>query len=141
MARTDTRNRIGIIGSNKYEDKKKIKDLIYKLKSEFGDNMVIVSGGRTIGADTYVKKYALEFGCEFKEFNPAHTPATLYSALRESYYGKPYSPRHFFHRNSLMLKYIDYLFIFINDNDNKNQDINAVINEATKANKKFIIVD
>jgi len=141
MARSDTKTRVGIIGSSKYEDKRKIKELIFKLKNEFQHDFVVVSGGRTSGADVYVKKYALELYCEYKEFNPAHTPATLYSALRENYYDKPYSPRHYFHRNKLMLKYIDCLFIFQNEFDKKNPDIEAVIAEADKLKIKYILIN
>lgn len=141
MARTDLSIRIGIIGSNKYEDKLKIKNLIFKLHEKLGDDLIVVSGGRTAGADIYVKKYALEFNCKYKEFNPAHTQSTLYSALNENYYGKPYSPRYFFHRNSLMLKYIDKLIIFINEGDKSNPDIESVLVEANKNNKKTVIIN
>ena len=37
--------KIGIVGSRRYENKKKIKDFIFKLKQEHGDDTVIVSGG------------------------------------------------------------------------------------------------
>ena len=37
--------KIGIVGSRRYENKKKIKDFIFKLKQEHGTDTVIVSGG------------------------------------------------------------------------------------------------
>lgn len=141
QARTDMRTRVGVIGSVKYEDKRKIKDLICKLKAKFDRDFVVVSGGRTAGADTYVKKFALEMNCTFKEFNPAHTQFTNYSILSEAYYGKPYSPRYFFHRNSMMLNYVDYLFIFQKEEDVKNPDIEGVIESAKKMNKEFVVIN
>ena len=140
MARKDMRRRVGIIGSSKYENRRKIKELIFKMKNSLDGGFIIVSGGRHAGADTYVKKYSLEMKIEYKEFNPAHTAPTLYSALRENYYGKPYSPRHYFHRNSLMLKYVDDLIIFQGEFDKDNQDIDAVIKEALKLNINFILI-
>ena len=77
--------RIGIIGSRLYESRKKIKDTVFGLKNKFGDDLLIVSGGCQHGADKYAKKYALELGCQYQEFNPAHTSPTLYSAMNEGY--------------------------------------------------------
>ena len=47
--------RIAIIGSRTYENKLKIKDMIYKLKLAFGNDLEIVSGGSQNGADRYAK--------------------------------------------------------------------------------------
>ena len=58
--------KIGIVGSRKYENYRKIKDMIYKLKLKFGDDLIIVSGGCPHGADKFAKKYALELGCNYK---------------------------------------------------------------------------
>ena len=53
--------RIGMIGSQKYEKKLKIKDLIFKFNQKYKDmDFCIVSGGRAHGADTYIKKYTLK---------------------------------------------------------------------------------
>ena len=37
--------KIAIVGSRRYENKKKIKDFIFKLKEEYGERTIIVSGG------------------------------------------------------------------------------------------------
>ena len=37
--------RVAIVGSRRYENKKKIKDFIFKLKQKHGDKTIIVSGG------------------------------------------------------------------------------------------------
>ena len=48
--------KIAIVGSRRYENKKKIKDFIFKLKKEYGEDTIIVSGGCKDGADRYAKK-------------------------------------------------------------------------------------
>ena len=88
--------RIGIIGSRTYESKRKIRDMIFKLREKFGSDLTIVSGGCKDGADKYAKKYALELDCKYIEFNPAHTQRNLYSALHDAYYGKEYNVKFFF---------------------------------------------
>ena len=37
--------RVALIGSRRYENKKKIKDFVFKLKQQYGENTIIVSGG------------------------------------------------------------------------------------------------
>ena len=51
--------KVAIVGSRRYENKKKIKDFVFKLKQQYGNNTIIVSGGCKTGADRYAKKYAL----------------------------------------------------------------------------------
>ena len=75
--------KIAIIGSREYQNFRKVKDTIFSLMQKFND-LTIVSGGCENGADKYAKKYAIELGCNYIEFNPAHTPKNLYSALSEN---------------------------------------------------------
>lgn len=128
--------RIGIVGSKKYENKRKIKDMIFKLKTELGNKMEIVSAGSKDGAEKYIRSYAIEFGCEYKEFLPSHWQRTLYSAMGNSYFGKPYKKVNFFIRDNLLAKYIDYLIIF--DKGTK-ENINLIKN-VEKLNKKIVII-
>ena len=37
--------KVAIVGSRRYENKKKIKEFIFKLKEEYGTDTIIVSGG------------------------------------------------------------------------------------------------
>ena len=48
--------RVGIVGSRKYENRRKIKEFIFKLKNEKGIDTVVVGNGGKIGAGKYVKK-------------------------------------------------------------------------------------
>ena len=49
--------RVAIIGSRRFENKKKIKDFVFKLKEQYGTDTIIVSGGCKTGADKYAKKF------------------------------------------------------------------------------------
>ena len=64
--------KIAIVGSRRYENKRKIKEFIFKLKEEYGTDTIIVSGGCKDGADKYAKKYALELGLQYEEYPPFH---------------------------------------------------------------------
>lgn len=131
--------RIAIIGSRTYENKKKIRDMIFKLKNTFGDKLEIVSGGSHNGADKYAKKYALEFGVTYKEFNPAHTVKNLYSMMPDSYYGKPYHVSQLFHRNELLAKYCDKMICFRSTGKSNGSD--HAVEMAQKHNKPVVIVN
>ena len=69
--------KVAIVGSRRYENKKKIKDFIFKLKNQYGEKTIIVSGGCKTGADKYAKKYALELGLMYEEYPPFHDPSNF----------------------------------------------------------------
>ena len=70
--------KVAIIGSREYQNIRKIKETLFQLKQKFGDTLIIISGGAKDGADKFARKYALEFGIRYREFNPAHTIKNLY---------------------------------------------------------------
>ena len=45
--------KVGIVGSRKYENRRKIKEFIFKLKNDKGTDNIIVSGGCPQGAYFY----------------------------------------------------------------------------------------
>ena len=131
--------KVGIIGSREYQNFRKVKDTIFALKNKFGKDLTIVSGGCKDGADKFAKKFAIELECNYIEFNPAHTPKNLYSALHENYYGKIYQPKNFFHRNKMLAKYVDCLIAFIPKGGIANGSANT-IGEAKKYKKNVVII-
>ena len=132
--------KIAIIGSRAYENKRKIRDMIFKLKQAFGDKLEIVSGGAQNGADKYAKKFSIEMGVRYKEFNPAHTVKNLYSIMPDNYYSKPYHVSQLFHRNELIAKYCDKMIAFIDSNVPSKGSKHAV-NMAQKHNKPVIVIN
>ena len=131
--------KVAIIGSRRYENKKKIKDFIFKLKQEYGENTIIVSGGCKQGADRYAKKYALELGLQYEEYPPFHEVHNLYCPLPESRYSKPYSVKYFFARNKIIAGTSDFVVGFIPKGLEANGTMNT-ISYAEKFKKKYIII-
>ena len=78
--------KVGIVGSRKYENRKKIKDFIFKLKREKGSDTIVVGNGGRDGAGRYVKKYTLELGLQYQEFPPFHDNWNIYCPKNKSDY-------------------------------------------------------
>ena len=131
--------KVAIVGSRRYENKKKIKDFIFKLKQEYGTNTIIVSGGCKQGADRYAKKYALELGLQYEEYPPFHEVHNLYCTMPESRYNKPYSVKNFFARNKIIAGTCDYVVGFIPDGVEANGTM-STLKYAENFNKKTIII-
>mgnify|MGYP003137108712 FL=1 len=131
--------RVAIVGSRRYENKKKIKDFVFKLKEKYGTNTIIVSGGCKTGADKYAKKYSLELGLQYEEYPPFHEVHNLYCVLPESRYNREFSMRNFFVRNKIIASVSDFIAAFIPDGVEAN-GTNSLLEYAKKLNKKRIII-
>ena len=131
--------KIAIVGSRRYENKKKIKDYIFKLKQEHGTDTIIVSGGCKDGADRYAKKYALELGLQYEEYPPFHEVHNLYCVLPETLYGKSYKVSNYFARNKQIAKNSDMVVAFIPENIQSN-GTDSTLKYAKKFNKKTLII-
>ena len=131
--------KVAIIGSRYYENTRKIKEALFQLKQKFGDKLIVISGGAQHGADKFARKYALEFGINYQEYNPAHTTKNLYSAMSDNYYDKPYHVSQFHHRNMLIAKACDVMMAFIPNGDNANGSLSA-IKSVKKLNKPVTII-
>ena len=134
------RMKVAIIGSREYENRRKIKDFIFKLKQQYGEDTIIVSGGCKQGADKYAKKYALELGLQYQEYPPFHEVHNLYCVLPKSRYGADFNMRNFFVRNKIMVGYSDCIILFIPKNKKTKSELN-VIKCSKKMNKKIVIIE
>ena len=132
--------RVGIVGSRKYENRKKLKEFIFKLKTDKGADTIIVSGGCKIGADKYAKKYALELGLQYQEFPPFHVNWNIYCPKDKRDYGRPYSVKNFFARNKIIAAYSDYVVAFI-PRGVESRGSMSTINYAKKFGKKHLVID
>ena len=132
--------RVGIVGSRKYENRKKIKEFIFKLKTDKGADTIIVSGGCKTGADRYAKKYALELGLQYQEFPPFHETWNIYCPKDKRDYGRPYSVKNFFARNKIIAAYSDYNVAFIPRGVESPVSM-STINYAKKFGKKHLVID
>ena len=105
--------KIGIVGSRRYTNKQKIKDLIFEIKEKYGSEVEIVSGGQKDGADGLAKKFALEFGMKYVEFPPTHYSWNMHCKLPATKYNKPYYVTNYFKRNKQIAEYSDIIVAFI----------------------------
>ena len=131
--------KVAIVGSRRYENKRKIKEFIFKLKNEYGTATIIVSGGAKQGADKYAKKYALELGLQYEEYPPFHEVHNLFCTMPESRYSKPYSVKNFFARNKIIAGTSDIVVGFIPEGHVSN-GTNSTLKYAEKFGKKTIII-
>lgn len=103
---------VAIIGSPKYENVRKLREFLFTIKEKLGTEVNIISRGNKDGCEKYVRKYALEFGLRYTEYNPAHTTRNLYSGMNDEYYGKPFHPTQSLHQYDCIVKHADKLFYF-----------------------------
>lgn len=132
--------KVGITGTTTFENKIKIKSFIHRIKQELKEEVVIVGVGDKQGADKYVRKYALELGCQYKEANLPHTPPTLYSMMTEAFYDKPYNVKNYHLRDNTFTRYIDRLVIFDNS-QGTDRKIGNLVKAANKHRKKTVIIN
>jgi len=131
--------KVAIVGSRRYENKKKIKDFVFKLKEQYGTDTIVVSGGCKQGADKYAKKYALELGLQYEEYPPFHDVHNLYCTIPSSRYGRPYNIRNFHARNKIIAGTSDFIVAFIQEGVQSDGTF-STLNYAKKLNKKRIII-
>ena len=127
--------RIGITGSNTYENKRKIKEFLFRFKNR--PEIEIVCRGNKDGADKYIKKYALEFNLNYIEVPVAHTTRSLYSQLPDAYFNKPFSIRNYFIQQNIYIKQCDKFVIFGKDSD---KVMNNLLLAIDKLDKNIILV-
>lgn len=133
--------KIAVIGSKDYVRESHVAGFINKIKNQFGPTATVLSGGNDTGTEAWVKKYSLELGLKFKEYNPSYTGYRMYSALNETYYGKGFHPSHFYDRYKRMLQEADKLIVFAHNNLKLEADLQYAIKEAKKKNISCIIIN
>ena len=131
-----TKIRVGIVGSRKYTNKKKVKDLIFELKQKPDTDVEIVSGGQRDGADGYAKKFALELDMKYVEFPPAHYNWNMHCKLSATQYNKPYYVTNYFKRNKQIAEYSDIIVAYIPEGVESRGTMNTI--EHAKKQKKLI---
>jgi len=108
-----TKIKIGVVGSRVYTDRKKVKDLIFEIKTKYDDEVEIVSGGQKEGVDGFAKKFALEFDMNYVEFPPSHYSHNMHCKLPATQYNKPYYISNYFMRNKQIAEYCNIVIAFI----------------------------
>ena len=107
--------KVAIIGSTSWQNRRKVQQTLNELRKKFSDELLIIGAGGNEGANSMVRKYALEFGISYQEYNPSFSGYNLYSAMPESYYGKRYHFSQLHHRMKLIAEQCDYMMILTNE--------------------------
>jgi hypothetical protein len=101
--------------------------------------LIIVGAGGNEGANSMVRKYTLEFGLRYEEYNPSFSGYNMYSAMPESYYGKPYHFSQLHHRMKLIAERCDYMMIMTNE-DTLDPVLKTAYNNVNKLKKPVVIL-
>ena len=155
--------KIAIIGNKDWQNRRKIQEILQRLKTK-NTNVTVIGAGGSEGANHMVRKYALEFGMNYKEYNPSYSgynlysamPKTyklypeyeglysysgynLYSAMPKTYYGKSYHFSQLHHRMKLIAENCDYMMIITNE---KTLDpfLKTAYNNINKRNKPVVLL-
>jgi hypothetical protein len=108
-------NRVAVIGNTGWQNRRKVQETLQQLKQRFGNELIIIGAGGQEGANSMVRKYTLEFGIKYEEYNPSFSGYNMYSAMPESYYGKSYHFSQLHHRMKLIAERCDYMMIMTNE--------------------------
>ena len=133
--KTDKHMRIALIGSKKYESRNEIKDLVFNLKQKYGDDLILITRGKKIGVEKWVRKFALEMGCKYIEYNPASTPQNLYSGMADEYYDKPFHPTQPLHQYNCIVENSDKIIYFGDITRSEFNHFNRVMSRYGKSAK------
>jgi len=131
--------KVAIIGNTGWQNKRKVRDVLFELKQRFGPDLTVLGAGGNEGANFMVRKYALEYEMRYQEYNPSFSGYNLYSALPESYYGKKYHFSQLHHRMKMLSQNCDYLMILTNE-AKLDPVLKTAYNAANKSEKKVVIL-
>ena len=125
--------KIAVIGTAEWQSRRKIQDLMRRLKTM--PDITVLGAGGTEGAGIMVKKIALDMGIPYAEYNPSFTGRNLYSAMPDSYYGKPYHFSQLIHRMRLLAQACDRAFVLGNVKDTQ---VAAAVSILKRTNKPWV---
>lgn len=131
--------KVAVIGNTGWQNRRKVQQTLQELKKRFGDALVILGAGGVEGANSMVRKYAIEFEIQYEEYNPSFSGYNLYSAMPESYYGKPYHFSQLHHRMKLLAERCNYMMIMTNE-DALDPVLKTAYNNVKKLEKPVVIL-
>lgn len=131
--------KIAVIGNTGWQNKRKVRDILFELKQRYGTDVIIIGAGGNEGANYMVRKFALEFEMKYQEYNPSFSGYNMYSALPDSYYGKKYHFSQLHHRMKMLAESCDYLMILTNETK-LDPVLKTAYNTAKKSEKKVVIL-
>jgi|TARA_B100001094_G_scaffold238699_1_gene234152 hypothetical protein len=129
---------VAVIGNKNWQNRRKVQETLQGLKSKF-DEVVIIGAGGSEGANSMIRKYTLEFGMNYKEYNPSYSGYNLYSAMPKTYYGKSYHFSQLHHRMKLIAQNCDYMIIMTNEST-MDPFLKTAYSNINKQNKPVVLL-
>ena len=129
--------KLAIVGSRAFTDVEKIKIILVKYIDQYGEALVVVSGGAK-GADRIGKDLAKRNGIPYIEFPPVHEPHNEDCILPPENYGKPYKVGNYFERNTWIAEHADHVIAFVIEGVKSNGTMDTV-NKARWLGKPVFI--
>jgi predicted Rossmann-fold nucleotide-binding protein len=130
--------KVAVIGNKNWQNRRKVQEILQGLKSKF-DEVIIVGAGGNDGANSMIRKYALEFGMNYIEYNPSYSGYNLYSAMPKTYYGKSYHFSQLHHRMKLIAQNCDYMIIMTNEST-MDPFLKTAYSNINKQNKPVVLL-
>ena len=131
--------KIALIGNSEWQNRRKIQETLHGIKNRFGEEAVVIGAGGNEGANFMIRKYTLEFGMKYTEYNPSFSGYNLYSAMPETYYGKKYHFSQLHHRMNLIADQCDYMIIMTNT-DQIDPVLKTALTRVKKLNKPVVVL-
>lgn len=131
--------KIGITGSTHFGKRSDIKDLLFKLKEKFDDDLQVITLGSRLGVDFIVKEETKTFNIDYKESPSYSNSWNIYCIGNRYKYGHRFSPGLYYSSIGGFVNYIDSCIIFNDDENNKT--IKFLLKKLNSLNKKYILID
>jgi len=130
---------VAVLGNTNWQNRRKVQQTLTELKSRFGDDVIVLGAGGKEGANSMIRKYTLEFGLNYREYNPSFSGYNLYSAMPKPYYGKQYHFSQLHHRMKLLAQNCDYMIIMTNE-EKLDPVLKTAYNNINKLKKPVVIL-
>ena len=130
---------VAILGNTNWQNKRKVQKTLTELKQRFDNKVTVLGAGGKEGANSMIRKYTLEFGLNYQEYNPSFSGYNLYSAMPKSYYGKQYHFSQLHHRMKLLAQNCDYMIIMTNE-ETLDPVLKTAYNNIKKLKKPIVLL-
>ena len=131
--------KIALIGNSEWQNRRKVQETLHGIKNRFSEDAIVIGAGGNEGANFMIRKYTLEFGMKYVEYNPSFSGYNLYSAMPETYYGKKYHFSQLHHRMNLIADQCDYMIIMTNT-DTLDPVLKTALTRIKKLNKPVVVL-
>lgn len=128
-----------MISDDGYQDKRKLKEILFKLKERFGvEKIKIATFGERLGMDEFIEDTCLTFDVDYGTFPAYHSNYTIDCIMPTHRFGKEYDARYYFLRENDAVRWADVVFILTRPSGVKKFDrIVKLLKKAEKTIKVF----